>query len=95
MVNFYSHAAGLVVEVDGSVHENQSDDDLKRDQVLQGLMLRVLRIKNQEVFDHLEAVLRKIRDACKEETSPPAADRLPLCIGIRTYHIRENGQVGV
>lgn len=74
IVDFYCHAAGLVVEVDGSVHENQTDDDLKRDLVLQGLILRVLRIKNQEVFDNLEAVLQKVHDACAEETSPPQAD---------------------
>jgi len=37
-------------------------------------MLRVLRIKNQEVCSNLEAVLQKIRDACAEETSPPDAD---------------------
>lgn len=74
IVDFYCHAAGLVVEVDGSVHDNQIDIDLERDQVLQGLMLRVLRIKNQEVCSNLEAVLQKIRDACAEETSPPDAD---------------------
>ncbi len=69
IVDFYCHAAGLVVEVDGSIHENQIDDDLRRDQVLQGLMLRVLRIKNQDVFDHLDVVLQQIRDACAEDTT--------------------------
>jgi very-short-patch-repair endonuclease len=69
IVDFYCHAASLVLEVDGSIHKNQIDHDLERDQVLQGLMLRVLRIKNQEVFDNLEAVLQKIRDACSAEPS--------------------------
>jgi len=31
IVDFYCHAAGLVVEVDGSVHDNQIDIDLERD----------------------------------------------------------------
>jgi len=74
IVDFYCHAASLVVEIDGLVHESQPDQDLERDQILQELMLRVLRFTNQEVFDNLEAVLRKVHDACTEKINPSHAD---------------------
>ena len=35
IVDFYCHAAGLAVEVDGAVHETRGDYDLERDQALQ------------------------------------------------------------
>ena len=34
--DFYCHAAGLVVEVDGSVHTDQVDYDRERDEILYG-----------------------------------------------------------
>lgn len=74
IVDFYCHAAGLVVEIDGTVHESQIDQDLERDCILQDLLLRVLRFTNQEVFDNLEAVLRKINEACTEKNYPRYAD---------------------
>jgi very-short-patch-repair endonuclease len=53
IVDFYCHAAGLVVELDGAVHEQQVEYDQQRDQVLQALALHVLRIQNQDVLGHL------------------------------------------
>src|SRR5690242_4804027 len=34
VVDFYCHAAGVVVEVDGPVHEQQPDYDAERDAIL-------------------------------------------------------------
>jgi very-short-patch-repair endonuclease len=70
IVDFYCHAASLVVELDGPVHEKQGEYDQERDRVLEGLSLRVLRFKNQEVFEDLGAVLEKILQACAERTRP-------------------------
>jgi very-short-patch-repair endonuclease len=66
IVDFYCHSAGLVIELDGAVHENQADYDQERDRILKEHSLRVLRIKNQEVLDNLDFVLQKICQACKE-----------------------------
>ena len=60
IVDFYCHAAGLVVEVDGPIHDKQGDDDAHRDQVLERRGLRILRIKNQDVRDNLKDVLIRI-----------------------------------
>lgn len=37
VVDFYCHSLGLVVELDGSVHEQQKENDAARDAILAGL----------------------------------------------------------
>src|SRR5947209_2232331 len=49
IVDFYCHAAGVVVEVDGAVHEGQPDYDEARDQALRARSLLVVRLTNDEV----------------------------------------------
>ena len=46
IADFYCHEAGLVVEVDGAVHEDRTDADAERDRILTGRGLRVLRFTN-------------------------------------------------
>src|SRR5688500_5161196 len=43
IVDFYCHAAGLVIEVDGGVHEANAEYDRERDKVLSRRGLRLLR----------------------------------------------------
>jgi very-short-patch-repair endonuclease len=66
IVDFYCHAAGLAVEVDGPIHEAQADYDAERDRVLSGRGLRMLRLRNEEVSGNLSAVLNRIAAACSE-----------------------------
>ena len=70
IADFYCHAAGLVVEVDGGVHAQQTGYDFERDRVLSQRGVRVLRIGNEEIEKNLDGVLACIAQAC-EETSPP------------------------
>jgi very-short-patch-repair endonuclease len=65
IVDFYCHAAGLAVELDGAVHEPQGDYDAERDQVISAQGVRVLRFKNPEVLEDLEGVLRTILLGCE------------------------------
>ena len=67
IVDFYCHAAGLVVEVDGPVHDQQADYDAERDRVLSARGLRILRVHNSEVMQDLKDVLARIEAACKKE----------------------------
>jgi len=60
VADFYCHAASLVVEVDGPVHERRAQGDVERDAVLSGMGLRVLRVRNEEVFSDLTGVMRRI-----------------------------------
>jgi very-short-patch-repair endonuclease len=60
IVDFYCHAALLVVEVDGKVHDSQQAYDAARNEWMQSRGLTVLRLRNDEVFDELEQVLAAI-----------------------------------
>ncbi|BAY18291.1 hypothetical protein NIES21_41350 [Anabaenopsis circularis NIES-21] len=68
IADFYCHAARLVIEVDGKIHEQQTEYDTERDKVLLARGLRLLRIKNEEVKQELDHVLMLICQACFEET---------------------------
>ena len=46
IADFYCHQSGLVVELDGAVHQTQKNYDAKRDRALSQRKLRTLRIKN-------------------------------------------------
>lgn len=68
LADFYCHAARLVIEVDGEIHQQQTEYDAERDRVLLARGLRLLRIKNGEVRQNLDRVLARISTACSEET---------------------------
>jgi very-short-patch-repair endonuclease len=55
--------AGLVVEVDGDVHDLQKEEDERREKVLSALGLRVVRFGNDEVMRDAErsALVGKIK----------------------------------
>jgi very-short-patch-repair endonuclease len=63
VVDFYCHAASLIIEVDGSVHNLQIEQDQERAKLLQELGLRVVRIRNEEVEQDLIGVLERIKYA--------------------------------
>jgi len=53
---------GLVVEVDGDIHDLQKEEDERREKVLNELGLRVVRFGNDEVVMNLSAVVGRIRE---------------------------------
>ena len=61
IVDFYCHKAGLVIEVDGDIHDLQKEEDERREKVLSALKLRVVRFQNDEVVRNLSAVVGKIK----------------------------------
>ena len=63
IVDFYCHRAGLVVEVDGDIHDLQKEEDERREKVLSEMGLRVVRFGNDEVMRGLSAVVGKIKEA--------------------------------
>jgi very-short-patch-repair endonuclease len=58
IVDFYAPQIGLVIEVDGAVHDDQIAEDAARTTVLEGLGLTVVRFRNDEVLDDLDRVIR-------------------------------------
>ena len=73
IVDFYCHAAALVIEVDGAVHDDRQDYDSERARLLEQRGLRILRFRNAEVATNLQTVLQRIADACLER--PPFPPR--------------------
>jgi very-short-patch-repair endonuclease len=64
VADFYCHAAGVVVEVDGGVHDTQTEYDTCRDAAFALLGLVVLRVRNENVFGDMPGVLDRIFTAC-------------------------------
>lgn len=63
IVDFYYHRAGLVVDVDGDVHDLQQEEDERREKVLIEMGLRIVRFKNDEVVRDVSTVVGRIK-AC-------------------------------
>lgn len=63
IVDFYCHKAGLVVEVDGDIHDLQKDEDERREKALREMGLRMVRFGNDEVMRSLSVVMGKVRKA--------------------------------
>ena len=64
IVDFYCHQAALVIEVDGSVHQDQKEYDRQREHDLQLLGLSIIRFSNTDVNQNLEGVLEEILRSC-------------------------------
>ena len=62
IVDFYCRELRLVVELEGGIHDrnDQRIYDAMRFDELEARRLRVLRIRNEEVLNDVEGVLRKI-----------------------------------
>ena len=60
IVDFYCHQAGLVIEVDGDIHDLQKEEDERREKVLSEMGLQIVRFGNDEVVKSLSAVVGKI-----------------------------------
>ncbi len=66
IVDFYCAEAGLVVEVDGPIHQYTLEEDTIRQQFLESQSLRVLRFTNDQILNDLEKVLAIISEALEK-----------------------------
>ena len=73
IVDFYSAAAKLVIELDGSQHyeEGNQEKDAQRTEFLEQYGLRVIRIPNNEVMCNFLGVCEYIDAAVKQSLSQP------------------------
>jgi very-short-patch-repair endonuclease len=67
IVDFYCHAAQLVIEVDGEVHESQQEYDTERDAYLTASGMHVLRFSNERIMHDVSACLEEIRDIARTQ----------------------------
>ena len=66
IVDFYCKSLNLVIEVDGSSHDNKQKEDRIRDEKLNKKGLFVLRLNEYEIRDDIEIPLREIRKFIEE-----------------------------
>ncbi len=57
IVDFYCPRLKLVIEIDGSSHNDKYEYDRERDEYLQSLGLTVLHLDNSEILHHISAGL--------------------------------------
>ena len=59
----------LIIELDGSQHAEQADNDAERTLYLKQRGFKVIRFWNNELFDNIEGVLECIRLAVEKQKS--------------------------
>ena len=64
VVDYYCPAESLVIELDGMSHVGQAKRDADRSAYLESQGMRVLRVTNDDVLQHPEAVVRCILKEC-------------------------------
>ena len=74
IVDFYCHQHALVVEIDGSSHDDKQDYDQVRDEYLQALGLKVFHVRDVEVKQNLAEVLAFVLLQIKSATPPLGQD---------------------
>lgn len=62
IVDFYCPKLRIVIEIDGAVHDQRKEYDLKRDSILMQKKLKILRFTNSEVINDIHAVIKTILD---------------------------------
>lgn len=66
VADFYCHATRLIVELDGRQHDWFADYDAARERDIEAFAhIRILRIRNEDVLNDLDAVLGRIGEALK------------------------------
>ena len=61
ILDFYSAAARLAVEVDGGIHTARSERDARRDAALAADGIRVVRVSDTDIVKDLPTVLAALR----------------------------------
>jgi very-short-patch-repair endonuclease len=66
IVDFYCPKKKLVIELDGGIHNDpeQKDYDDVREEMLLNREIRVIRFRNEKVFDDIDDVCICIEEAC-------------------------------
>ncbi len=65
IADFYCAEVGLVIELDGPIHDRQAEYDKHRDAVFAQRKLTVLRIPNPRVLGEIDTVLSEIVTLCR------------------------------
>ncbi len=70
IVDFYCDELDLVIEIDGSTHNDKIEDDIKRQKKLEDFGLTVLRYYDGDVKQDIGSVVEHLKEWIKEHTPP-------------------------
>jgi very-short-patch-repair endonuclease len=65
IADFYCPSSYMVIEVDGSSHDNRKDYDQNRDFIMSRLGILTLRFSNSRIFNDINNVLDEIQTQAK------------------------------
>lgn len=74
IVDFYVKSLGLVVEIDGSSHDDKEEYDAERQAYLEGLGIKVIRFTTDEVKEDMSWVLDQLAKYVIKEYRTPRPD---------------------
>ena len=66
IADFYCHSLKLIIEVDGDIHKSkeQREYDIGREAEIDGLGIKVIRFKNDEIENSINLVIDKNKKEC-------------------------------
>ena len=68
IVDFYCHEIGLVIEVDGNIHEHNFLEDAERQGKMEAQGLHFLRFTNNDILSDTESVINIIKSYIRENS---------------------------
>ena len=71
IADFYCAQCRLVIELDGSVHDDRSIEDTDRSRIIESHGCKVIRFTNERVFEDLDSVLAEILTIARSGQNPP------------------------
>jgi very-short-patch-repair endonuclease len=71
VLDFYCASCKLAVEVDGDVHDEQTERDAERTKVLERYGYYVLRFRNEQVLNELPEVVQEIAAVAASRSRAP------------------------
>lgn len=71
IVDFCCAEKAVVIEVDGSSHDNKQSEDAERDRYLEGLGLTVIRLLAKDVLQNLDGVIVYLKNHPALTGTPP------------------------
>ncbi|RXJ52164.1 leucine--tRNA ligase [Gelidibacter gilvus] len=90
IVDFVCLSKKLVVEIDGAIHDSQIEEDALRTQRLNDKGFKVIRFRNDEIFEDCDSVLKTIESHLKAYSVPTSGVR-----GIQVFTTRPDTIFGV
>src|SRR5690348_9761707 len=72
IVDFYCHAARLIIEVDGGAHSDSAEYDAERDTALAALGLQTVRFTNDDVVTRMDETLARLNALCAQQPNSPS-----------------------